>query len=135
MSGSGGMQIDLKVKGSSVRKWEKAFANMNKRKMSSAISKEVGSIAKLMETHAKKIVPVKTGKLRASISARKLGTLASGNVRWTLVATAPYASDVEYGTGRQRSQPYLRPAYRMYQAQMTTRLGRAIKDQWKKSVR
>jgi len=62
---------------------------------------KIGLVA---EGYAKKLCPVKTGRLRNSIShaveqkAAYLGT----NVE--------YAAPVELGTSRQKAQPYLRPA-------------------------
>jgi len=134
MSGSGGIQIDLLLTDRSLRKWKKAMGAMSGIKMNRIIANETGKLAKQMEIFAKGKVPVDTGRLRASIQARRLGTVKSG-VSYTIVATAPYASDVEYGTSKQRSQPYMRPAYRQYQGQLKTRLGRSIKEQWSKSVR
>ncbi len=134
MTGSGGMQIDLEVSPTSMRKWKKAFNGLSKSKLNKVIAENTRDVAKLMEAEAKKLVPVDTGRLRASIQARRLGTVRAG-ITYSLVATAPYASDVEYGTGRQRSQPYMRPAYRMYQGQLSKRLGRSIKQQWSNSVR
>ena len=54
---------------------------------------------------AKARCPVKSGHLRDSIDRIKLpdGGYAVGS-------PARYASNVEYGTSRQRAQPFLRPA-------------------------
>ena len=50
------------------------------------------------------LVPVDTGELRGSIAHQKMG---SG---WAVVASAPHAGYVEYGTSKMAAQPYLRPA-------------------------
>lgn len=49
--------------------------------------------------------PVRTGRLRESIFARQTG---KGTL--SVVAGAPYASFVEYGTRRMKARPFLRPA-------------------------
>ena len=56
------------------------------------------------ETHAKKYCPVDTGRLRNSISHTQ-----SGDTEYigTNVEYAPY---VEFGTSKQKAQPYLKPA-------------------------
>ena len=56
------------------------------------------------ETHAKKYCPVDTGRLRNSISHTQ-----SGDTEYigTNVEYAPY---VEFGTSKQKPQPYLKPA-------------------------
>ena len=57
-------------------------------------------IAKTIVRRAKRIVPVKTGKLRGSIEALDAG----------VVVTADYAAEVELGTATRAAQPYMRPA-------------------------
>jgi HK97 gp10 family phage protein len=53
---------------------------------------------------AVELVPVDTGELRGSISHRREGE------GWAVVASAPHASYVEYGTSKMAAQPYLQPA-------------------------
>lgn len=60
---------------------------------------------------AKRLAPVDTGRLRNSIgttAAGESGMLGSQSV--SVVATAPYAGFVEFGTSRNPPQPYMRPA-------------------------
>ena len=63
-----------------------------------------------VETQAKRLCPVDTGRLRSSIThdverdSRGLVGFVGSNVE--------YAPHVELGTRRQRPQPYLRPALR-----------------------
>ena len=54
---------------------------------------------------AKHYVPVKTGYLRNSIYYRSVGFL-----EFLIEAYANYAGFVEYGTSKQRAQPYMRPS-------------------------
>ena len=133
--GSGGMEIQVKLTPTSAKKYKKVWSVLSSRAFKSKLSTEQGKVPDAIRDHAKRIVPVDTGKLRASIQSRKLGSLSRGDIRHTVIATAPYASDVEYGTGSRPSKPYMRPAYRAHQAQLSVRLGRSIKDQWKRSVR
>jgi HK97 gp10 family phage protein len=58
--------------------------------------------------YAQQIVPVRTGFLRSTITY----TVADGTL--TVMATAPYAAYVEFGTRRMRAKPYIRPAIDAY---------------------
>lgn len=60
-----------------------------------------------IEAHAVRIVPVDTGRLRASIR-----TEVSGNTI-TLSAGTDYAEYVEFGTFKMNPQPFMRPAVRL----------------------
>ena len=66
--------------------------------------------AKEIERNAKRLAPVDTGKLFQSIKAIKID-----NKNWLIKANstglAPYAPWVEFGTSRQRAQPFLYPAF------------------------
>jgi HK97 gp10 family phage protein len=53
---------------------------------------------------AVELVPVDTGELRGSISHQRMGD------GWAVVASAPHAAYIEYGTSKMAAQPYLRPA-------------------------
>lgn len=61
-----------------------------------------------VETEAKRIVPVDTGRLRTSIG--HLIGKDDGEIQGAVGSGVEYAPDVEFGTRRQRAQPYLRPA-------------------------
>lgn len=94
----------------------------------SAVYNSVATACEIVAEEAKAIVPVRTGTLRDSISARPPAE-ENGVVVGAVEATAPYAMYVEYGTGRRgaespgrgegpysmgwagmAAQPYLRPA-------------------------
>jgi HK97 gp10 family phage protein len=63
----------------------------------------------VIETPAKAKAPVLTGNLRRSIHTE---VSSSGTKAQARVGTnTEYAPHVEFGTSRQRAQPYLRPAY------------------------
>jgi HK97 gp10 family phage protein len=72
----------------------------------------VAMYADLIETEAKRFVPVDTGALRDSIVTQLHG--------WAAEITAgeglTYARYVEYGTARAPAQPYLRPAMERHAA-------------------
>lgn len=57
---------------------------------------------------AKARAPVRTGYLKKSIYARKIGPKA-----WRVRVGASYGIYVEYGTRYMAAQPYLRPAIRI----------------------
>lgn len=58
-----------------------------------------------IEAHAKIHAPVRTGTLRNSIQAVRIGQAA-----WRVVVGVNYGIYVEWGTRFMRAQPYLRPA-------------------------
>ena len=68
-----------------------------------------------MVQESRRIVPVRTGRLRASIRVgpdREAGRV--GAAATTIIADAPYAGYVEFGTSRMSPRPYLRPAVNKY---------------------
>ena len=77
--------------------------------------------AQLGKERARELVPVDTGALKNSIRVERFATPA-GYITYTGIRAGgyirnprtnklvDYASYVEYGTSRQRPQPYLRPA-------------------------
>ena len=68
------------------------------------IDKALYKAGLLVERSAKQIVPVDTGRLRASISTRVIPGNAEVGTR------VEYARFVEFGTEKQKAQPYLKPA-------------------------
>lgn len=93
-----------------------------KEELESATADALREVAAQMRDDAKAFCPVDTGSLRASIRVQayvkpkahfyNVGVSAGGYV------TNPksgmkvnYASHVEFGTSRQRAQPFMRPAY------------------------
>jgi HK97 gp10 family phage protein len=63
----------------------------------------------MVEAEAKRLCPVDTGRLRASIT-NQVNPIDSSVIIGTNVKYAPY---VEYGTSRMNPQPFLRPAVDM----------------------
>lgn len=72
------------------------------------VGKDLTRRAVRVETAAKRLAPVDTGRLRSSIS-RELGRDGQGLVA-VIGTNVHYAPHVEFGTVRMRAQPYLRPA-------------------------
>jgi len=103
-----------------------AMAEKFKRKA----KKAMGSIAEALmdgglsvEREAKINCPVDTGRLRASITTRQTSE--------TLVevgTNVEYAENVEYGTSKQRAQPYLHPAYEAKKEEVKRRIAKALKE-------
>jgi HK97 gp10 family phage protein len=67
-------------------------------------AKAVTSTAHSTQRDAQRFAPVLTGRLRESITVRASGLTAE------VVADAPYAEYVEYGTSDTAPQPFMRPA-------------------------
>jgi len=62
----------------------------------------------LVETDAKRICPVDTGRLRASL-VHEIET-GKDEITGKVGTNVEYASNVEFGTSKQSAQPYLRPS-------------------------
>ena len=71
------------------------------------LDEAVERIAYSVEAEAKRICPVDTGRLRASIHSMRIKKGA-----YYVGTNVEYAPFVEYGTKKMRAQPYLRPAVR-----------------------
>ncbi len=82
--------------------------------------------AKNVERKAKRFVPVKTGNLRASIA--KDGIRFENNKLTAIVETKViYAAFVEFGTSKQRKQPYMFPAARLEEGNFIRSLAKVLK--------
>lgn len=71
---------------------------------------------------AQKRSPVDTGALRRSIRLN----LENGNLKAVVTTNVPYAKFVEYGTIRQKAQPYMRPSLRVQKAKFVNAIRNAI---------
>jgi HK97 gp10 family phage protein len=72
----------------------------------------VARAAAMMVAEAKRLAPVRTGRLRDSITARQLGPLS-----WEVSVGADYGVYVEYGSRGRPARPFFRPAYEKVAAQ------------------
>ena len=77
----------------------------------------------LIADKARQIVPVRTGYLKSTIYSK-----VKGNWNIEVGAYAPYGGYVEYGTSRQRAQPYLRPAFYENRAKIVELVRQAVKQ-------
>lgn len=86
-----------------IKKFENASKNAGN--IAEDIVKELGTIA---FKSARQIVPVDTGRLKISIEQKfeRRDLISEAEVG----TDVPYAGYVEYGTSRQRAQPYMRPS-------------------------
>lgn len=71
--------------------------------------RELSTLGLLVQNNARELCPVDTGRLRSSIFLKKGRDLQGPYVEVGTVVK--YALPVEFGTSRQRAQPYLRPAF------------------------
>jgi HK97 gp10 family phage protein len=81
--------------------------------------------AGLVARQARRIVPVRTGRLRESIHVTPETEAGfAGVAQAGVVADAPYAGFVEFGTSRMSPRPFLGPALAMYRREYVAELGR-----------
>lgn len=71
---------------------------------------------------AQKRSPVDTGTLRRSIRL----SLENNNLKAVVKTNVPYAKFVEYGTIRQKAQPFMRPSLRVQKAKFVKAVQNAI---------
>ncbi len=77
------------------------------------LDKRVEMAARLVEADAKRLCPVDTGTLRASIHTVKLA-----DAKYAVGSNVEYALYQERGTHKMPAQPYLRPALENNQAEI-----------------
>lgn len=83
----------------------------------------VNDTAAEVESIAKQLAPVETGRLRDSIHTENY---RNGELK-RVVAEAEYAGYVEYGTVHSAAQPFLRPAVESVKSRVNRRLGQIEK--------
>lgn len=95
-------------------------------RLQAAAGKEVEETARRVQTDAKQIVPVDTGALQGSIDIEVSGLTAE------VFTTLRYAPFVEFGTYKDRPQPFITPAAdrqaRDYPARMGAVVVTALRD-------
>lgn len=87
-----------------------------------AVGRDFETFAGRVENRAKANAPVDTGELRASIQHDVSG--ANG----TIEATAEHAPYVEFGTSRQRAQPFFYPAVDREMANLERDINRTLDE-------
>ncbi len=78
-------------------------------KITPAVRQSVEEACRMIQERAQALCPVDTGALRASITVEveDLPKTVRGNVG----PHEDYAAHVEFGTGKMKAQPYMRPAF------------------------
>jgi len=98
-------KITIKVQG-----FEKVIASFNRfnKKQKAKLRRIIATTSFEIQSDAKRSVPVDTGRLRNSLRIK----FDNGGLTGTIGTNVFYAPFVEFGTKRQRSKPYLFPAFR-----------------------
>ena len=86
-----------------------------------AINRAITTATVNTQPDAKRLAPVDTGNLRSSIQAE----LRAGE--GTVTAEAEYSAYVEYGTRRNRPQPYMIPAFNRRGPELLNEIAQAIR--------
>lgn len=124
MTTSQGFEVDLEWKGQTPEDAKDDLATFLKLANTETF-RIVESTQKEVVKVARRYVPVRTGKLRDSIS----GTVRYENDGIVLLVGSPveYAYYVEFGTSHMAAQPYLRPALEQVGPKFEGALSTAIK--------
>ena len=85
-----------------------------------AAQQAVGHAAEEAAGAACELAPVDSGELRRSISVRQISPLETA-----VVAAAPHAAMVEFGTSRSAAQPFMLPAAQMQRARLSQHMQKA----------
>lgn len=117
------MGIKMSVSSTGGRPFSKTYGYLN---IDESIIPELRTIVKnngvQLVQGAQKRSPVDTGALRRSIRL----SLENGNLKAVVKTNVPYAKFVEYGTIRQKAQPYMRPSLRVQKAKFVRDIKNAI---------
>lgn len=82
------------------------FVQGFRQKLDGAVTGMLDQMGRAAVAEARRLVPVDTGQLKASVGY----VVRQSDKTLQVYADMPYAMAVEFGTSRQRAQPYLRPA-------------------------
>lgn len=120
-------KLTFSIKGA--REMEKLLLQLGPRLAAKAGDQSLRAGAKPIVDAAKRLVPVDTGKLRRSITAR-ISRAYRANQRIILIGfTRPrsaIAHLVEFGTVKMRAQPFMRPALDTQAKNALTEMGRVL---------
>lgn len=115
------LNVRLELTDESLKVLEEVLGKTLPKAFDDSVTAALNEAAEMAKNRAKQSVPVDTGALRDSIRVERFARPA-GNITYTGVRAGgyirnpktgrfvDYASYVEYGTSRQRPQPFLRPA-------------------------
>jgi HK97 gp10 family phage protein len=87
-----------------------ALMDMLLRRTHGPIGAKLSSTGLRVQSTAKRLCPVDTGRLRSSIQTTNPRETGTGQVSIRVGSNVNYARFVELGTRYQRARPYLRPA-------------------------
>ena len=107
------MKVEIVISRQAINKVVQDFDKLAERKLRQINIQSYKSANEIRST-AIDLVPVDTGRLKNSIRVQKetSATLPTNKgVVYEIGTNVEYASKVEFGTGKQRAQPYLRPAF------------------------
>lgn len=85
------------------------------------IGQAVQNIVNNILEEARMIVPVRTGYLLSTIHSEQVTAWS-----FQLLASAPYAGYVEWGTSRMAAEPYMNPAIQMYSADFAQKINAGV---------
>ncbi len=91
------------------------------RRSGKAFDQIIGRAAFDIETEAKKMAPVETGALRASLNAERVG-----EAHYIVSDGVEYGVFQELGTSRMAAHPFLVPAFEMVVRRLQNAIGQAI---------
>jgi len=114
-----GVEVSIDIEG--VERFKAAMARLDSG-MQGHVRRRLASWAADVEALAKRIVPVRTGRLRSSIYAKVQEWVAE------IGAEATYAMFVEFGTRYMRARPYLYPAVQRCLPRLEAIISEAIED-------
>ena len=108
-----------------------------------ATTKNLKAVSRLIRDYAKTIVPVDTGALQQSIrldnivvkgKTKRIAVRAGGfATNWKTGRKVDYASFVEFGTSRNRPQPFMRPAYVKYRTALINAISNDVFDRMRRA--
>ena len=117
------MGIKMSVSSTGGKPFSKTYDYLN---IDESIVPELRTIVKnngiQLTQGAQKRSPVDTGALRRSIRL----SLENNNLKAVVRTNVPYAKFVEYGTIRQKAQPYMRPSLRVQKVKFVKAIKNAI---------
>jgi HK97 gp10 family phage protein len=105
------MNADLKVNSASVAELQRAMDRLSRQAEGRLARNATMAAARLVAEFARQVVPVRTGRLKASIKARRPKNRRNAKpVTAYANAAARYAFIVEHGSAHSAAKPFLRPA-------------------------
>lgn len=95
-------------------------------KFKTSLKEEFEDLKNEIQENAEEKVPVRTGKLKKSIQFDVVQNEDEISIKLDTKKLEKYWAHVEFGTSRQKPQPYLRPAIEYGKKQLKEKLQRAF---------